>query len=150
MALAGDLALDARMTSRPSLLANRRALQIAVGIGGLVPVGAGLAGVLIGPAMVQHGLVDAPAMDSHFRYLSGLLLGIGLAYWSLIPRIERRGGAFRLLTVIVFAGGLGRAIGVGLHGALPLPMLFGLCMELGVTPFLCFWQWRVSRHAAPV
>jgi len=154
MAPAAELGLDAGMTPHPrlpaiGLLANRRALQITVAIGGLVPVAAGLAGVLLGPAMVQHGFAGAPALDSHFRYLSGLLLGIGLAYWSLIPGIERRGGAFRLLTAIVFAGGLGRAIGVGLHGAPPLPMLFGLCMELAVTPALCVWQWRLSRHPPP-
>jgi hypothetical protein len=149
MAQAAELGLDAGMTPRPTLLANRRALQIAVAIGGLVPVSAGLAGVLLGPAMAQHGFAGAPALDSHFRYLSGLLLGIGLAYWSLIPGIARRGGAFRLLTALVFAGGLGRAIGIEAHGAPPLPMLFGLCMELAVTPALCFWQWRVSRHTPP-
>ena len=138
------------MTLRTPLLANRRALQIAVGIAGLVPVGAGLAGVLLGPAMAQQGvtgLADAISLDSHFRYLSGLLLGIGLVFWGLIPGIERRGAAFRMLTAIVFVGGLGRAFGINLHGAPGLPMLFGLCMELVVTPALCFWQWRVSKKA---
>jgi hypothetical protein len=149
VAPAADPVLDAGMPSRTSLFANRRALQIAIGIGGLVPVAAGLAGVLMGPAMVQHGLVDAPALDSHFRYLSGLLLGIGLVFWSLIPGIERRGATFRILTAIVFIGGLGRAFGIAQQGAPALPMLFGLCMELGVTPLLCFWQWRVSRNALP-
>jgi hypothetical protein len=148
MAPAGDLGLDGGMTSYRSLLAERRALQIAVAIGGLVPVAAGLAGVLIGPALVQRGLADMAMLDSHFRYLSGLLLGIGLAYWGLIPSIERRGRAFRLLTAIVFAGGLGRLAGVELHGLPPLPMLFGLGMELLVTPLLCVWQWRVSRQVA--
>lgn len=149
MARSGDLALDGKMTSHLNLRTHVRALQIAVGVAGLVPVVAGLAGVLMGPEVVQRGLADATALDSHFRYLSGLLLGIGLAYWGLIPGIERRGGAFRLLTAIVVVGGLGRAIGIELAGAPPLPMLLALCMELGVTPMLCFWQWLVSRQATP-
>ena len=51
----------------------RRALQIAVAIGSLVPVSAGLTGVLLGPDMIgQHiGVID---LDSHYRYLSGTAL----------------------------------------------------------------------------
>ena len=33
-----------------------RALQIAVAIGGLIPVAAGLAGVLLGPRMAEAGV----------------------------------------------------------------------------------------------
>ncbi|MCQ8279072.1 DUF4345 domain-containing protein [Acetobacteraceae bacterium KSS8] len=130
-------------------MSSRRALQIAVAVLGLVPVGAGLAGAWLGPAMVGvAGAASTPSLDSHMRYLSGLLLGIGLAFWSLIPRIEARGGAFRLLTAIVFVGGLARLSEVFREGLPPLPMLFGLGMELLVTPLLCFWQARVARLGA--
>jgi hypothetical protein len=122
-------------------------LQLAVAIGGLVPVAAGLAGVLLGPRMAG-GIASQMALpvplDSHFRYLSGLLFGIGLAFWSLIPRIAERGAAFRLLTFLVVVGGLGRLLGLLLGPVPPRPMLFGLAMELGVTPLLCLWQARVA------
>ncbi len=114
---------------------------------GLVPVGAGLAGVLQGIGMT--GVLDTPAapgLDSHVRYLSGLLLGIGIACWSTVPSIERMGARFRLLTAIVVSGGLGRLLGILEHGWPPPPMLFGLAMELFATPLLCVWQWRVQRR----
>lgn len=120
-----------------------RPLQLAVAIAGLVPVGAGLAGMLCGTAML--GDPDAAvSTDSHFRYLSGLLLGIGLAFWRLVPHIATRGPEFRLLTALVVIGGTGRLLGLVLAGTPSPPMLFGLGMELVVTPLLCLWQARVA------
>jgi|SRR5271157_1291042 len=121
----------------------KRALQIAVAAGGLVPVSAGLAGIILGASLTGESNAAAD-LDSHFRYLSGLLLGIGLAFWSTIPGIERNGPTFLLLTAIVFLGGLARLYGVLLQGLPGYPMIFGLLMELVVTPLLCLWQWRLA------
>ncbi len=126
---------------------SRRALQIAIALAGCVPVGAGLAGVLTGAAMADLPAAPYP-LDLHFRYLSGLLLGIGLAFWSMIPHIERYGQAVRLLTAIVFIGGLGRLLGDVLHGFPKGPMTWALGMELVVTPLICLWQARVARATA--
>ena len=121
----------------------KRALQIAVAVGGIVPVSAGLAGIILGASLAgeSHAAAD---LDSHFRYLSGLLLGIGLAFWSTIPGIERNGRIFRLLTAIVFIGGLARLYGVLIEGLPGYPMIGGLGMELVVTPLLCLWQARLA------
>ncbi len=123
-----------------------RALQIAVAIGGIVPVFAGLAGIILGPSLTGESTPPAD-LDSHFRYLSGLLLGIGLAFWSTIPGIERNGKVFRLLTAIVFLGGLARLYGVFTEGLPGFSMIAGLGMELAVTPFLCLWQARLAPNA---
>lgn len=113
-----------------------------------MPVGAGLAGVVDPAAMLDAGSPPGADGDSHWRYLSGLLLAIGLAFWSTIPRIERRGRRFRLLTAIVVLGGLARLFGM-LAGPLPSLAMFGaLAMELAVTPGLAFWQWRLERRGA--
>jgi hypothetical protein len=123
---------------------ERRLLQLVVVLAGFVPVLAGGAGVLLGAAMVNDAGANLSA-DSHFRYLSGLLLAIGLAFWWMVPRIERHTASVRLLTVLVFVGGLGRLLGLVMHGIPGPPMLGGLVMELVVTPAICLWQGRVGR-----
>jgi hypothetical protein len=124
---------------------ERRLLQISVAIAGLVPVAGGIAGVLGGPAAIgepAHG-----AFDSHFRYLSGLLAAIGVAYWTAIPEIETEGAKFALLTLIVVAGGFSRALGMLIAGPPGGAMSAALVMELVVTPLLYLWQARVQRLA---
>jgi hypothetical protein len=111
-------------------------LRLAVLLGGCVPVGAGMAGAWMGLAMLGDTAADTAA-DSHFRYLSGLLLSIGLGFWSCIPALPRRGARMRLLTAIVALGGLARLCGAVRQGWPDAPMLFGLVMELLVTPLLC-------------
>ncbi len=128
------------------MLLSKRVLQCVVAIGGFVPVGAGLAGIIMGPGIVP-GMETIPVpLDSHFRYLSGLLLGIGLAYWTMIPAIEMRGNVFRLLTAIVFIGGLARLWSLVTVGVPDGPMLFGLGMELVITPMIALWQYAVERQ----
>jgi hypothetical protein len=130
-------------------LNSRRALQAAVALGSLVPILAGGAGVLLGPALVApfEGAAT-PDLDSHFRYLSGLLLAIGLAYASAVPGIERRGARFRLLGGLVVLGGLARLGSVIAVGAPSPVMVAALVMELIVTPLLTLWQHRVARAGA--
>jgi hypothetical protein len=113
---------------------ERRLLQAGFAVAGIVPVTAGLWGAL--------GRWNP---DSHARYLSGLLLGIGLIFWGSIPTIERRGVAVRALALVVVVGGLARLAGApqtgfGLSTSLPL------IMELGVTPLLALWRERVERR----
>jgi len=115
---------------------------VAVALAGLVPVGAGALG-----AVDRLGL----HAGSHGRYLSGLLLGIGLAFWASIPTIERRGAAFRTLAFVVAVGGLARLAGTAETGW-PPSVVLPLVMELGVTPLLALWRERVQRrlgHTGP-
>ncbi len=125
---------------------ERLLLQAAVALACLVPISAGAAGVLLGPAMVEAG-TGPIAGDSHYRYLSGLLLAIGVAFATTIPRIETRAARFRLLAAIVVVGGLARLLSLIVRGYPSKAMLFGLVMELGVTPALALWQARVARRA---
>lgn len=124
---------------------ERRLLQAAVLLGSLVPLGAGTFGILAGAAMTGEG-ASGVDLDSHVRYLSGLLLAIGMAFVASVPQIERHAARFRLLTAIVFIGGLARLYGVAVMGAPDAAMLFGLVMELLVTPALCLWQNRLARR----
>jgi hypothetical protein len=122
---------------------ERRLLQVAVAAAGLVPVTAGALGALR-PEMLLGGPAHSLA---HGAYLSGLLLGLGLAFWSLIPAIENRSHAFGLLTGLVVLGGLARALAAFRLSAWSLPVTLPLAMELGVTPALWLWQRRVARKS---
>jgi hypothetical protein len=127
---------------------ERRTLQVLVALASCVPVGAGLAGALLGPSLVPDEPFG-PSTDSHYRYLSGLLLGIGLSFWAAVPQIERRTIVLPALASIVVLGGLARLAGLFLAEAPPnLPMRLALVMELLVTPALAGWQWRLSRRTA--
>lgn len=123
---------------------EKRLLQTAIGLFALIPIGAGLAGAALGPQLAD-GTAASISLDSHFRYLSGLLLGIGLAFCSTIPSIEAHAARFRLLTLIVFIGGLARLWSLADAGVPSMPMLGGLTMELIITPILCLWQVRVAN-----
>jgi hypothetical protein len=70
------------------------------------------------------------AADSHYRYLSGLLLGIGILFWTTVPRVERSTVRFRLLATIVIIGGLGRLFGVLFNGNADGWSLFALGWSL--------------------
>lgn len=119
---------------------ERRLLQLVVLVGALVPIGGGAWGALGGLG------VGSPATQSHERYLSGLLLGIGLAFWTCIASIERRGPAVRMLSCIVVLGGLARLLG-GLQTGFGPSIILPLVMELGVTPLILLWRERVERRA---
>ena len=113
---------------------GKQALQVAIAVVGLVPVLGGGWGVI-------HGVDGASAWHvDHVRYLSGLLMAIGFGFWSTISDIEHKTGRFRLLTALVFAGGLSRLLGVLMGDVLSFAVLGALAMELGVTPLLCLWQ----------
>ena len=129
---------------------ERRLLQLAVGLACIVPLSAGAAGVLQGTAMVGGGSQVASAdLGSHFRYLSGLLLGLGIAFAAAIPTIERRAELFALLSFIVIVGGLARLAALLLLGVPGTAHVLALGMELVVVPLLFFWQRRVARRYRP-
>ncbi len=123
---------------------EKRLLQLAILIGGFVPVSAGIEGALLGTRFL--GDYPGRGADSHFRYMSGLLLGIGLIMWGCIPTIERRTTIVRTITLIVVLGGLARLYGWITVGD-PGKIRWALGMELVVTPVLCLWQARIARKA---
>ena len=132
---------------------ERRLLQVSVALLALVPILAGLAGVLHGLALFDAHAALSRDGDSHVHYLSGLLLAIGLGFWSTVPHIETQGPRFRLLTALVLVGGLARLYAAALAGLPAAGMAGGLVMELAVVPMMALWRERLermSRRAAEV
>lgn len=112
----------------------RLGLQACVALGATWAVGAGAWGVVDSIGSSSAGLV------SQGRYLSGLLLAIGLGYWTTIPDIEHKTARFRLLTGLVAIGGLSRLLGLAMGDGISLATAGPLVLELGVAPLLCLWQ----------
>jgi len=128
---------------------ERRLLQIATGLACLVSLGMGGLSIARGPDVLQGISAPVPVdLDSHYRYLSGLLLGIGLAFIASIPTIERRAELFRTLGFLIVIGGMGRLLSLIFTGMPSAGHLFGLVMELGVTPLIVAWQARLARRFA--
>ena len=122
-------------------------LQLTVALACLVPLGAGAAGVVDGPAIVAGGMLGGlPDLDSHLRNLSGLLLGIGTGFAAAIPTIERRSQLFMALCGAVVVGGLARLGALLVQGPPNLPHVLALGMELVVVPLLFAWQKKALRY----
>jgi uncharacterized protein DUF4345 len=124
---------------------ERIALQWTVALAAMVPIGAGAGGAFEGARFL--GLEGPVGADSHVRYLSGLLLGIGLIFVASVYRIERHTERFRILGAIVVLGGMVRLLAALNDGSPSRVTVFSLVMELGVTPLICAWQARVAASA---
>lgn len=129
-----------------NFLSSKRCLQATVAVLGIVPVSAGAAGVLLGPAAFSDAGGWPVDLDSHFRYVSGIFLALGLTFYATIPSIERKTALFRLAAALVVAGGLARLLALLVNGVPSAPHVAGLVLELVVVPALVLWQGRVARQ----
>lgn len=123
---------------------GKRALQFVVGVLAATPVSVGLAGIVLGPSFLGLKGSWPTDLDSHFRFLSGVFLVIGICWYTCIPDIGAATGRFRLLAAMTFAGGLARLSSLAMAGSPSVGHLAGLCVELVVVPLLVVWQARVA------
>jgi len=128
------------------LIFEKHLLQVVVAVLATTPVLTGLAGAILGPDFLGLDPPWPADLDSHFRFLSGILLAIGLLWWSCVPGIEGKTGRFRLLAALTFAGGLARLLSLVIAGAPSTGHLLGLGVELLLVPPLTWWQARVARR----
>jgi hypothetical protein len=124
---------------------EKRILQTVVALACLVPLIAGATGILRGVSWFDQRLPDVD-LDSHFRYMSGIFLGVGIAFASCVPAIETKGARLRMLVGFVVLGGLARLLSLAEVGVPGLGHQFGLVMELCVTPLLALWQAGFARR----
>ena len=128
---------------------SRRPLQVTMGLLGVIPVVTGgltMMG-LADPIYAAAGLPANALLDSNLRFLGGLWLVAGLAMFWLIPRIERETALFRVLWLMVFAGGVGRLLSMLFVGLPPWPFISFTLLEIVGAPCFIAWQARLSRSA---
>jgi hypothetical protein len=125
---------------------ERRLLQATVAIACTVSLSMGGLSVIRSADVLRGMNPPFPVdLDSHYRYLSGLLLGIGLVFLLSVPKIETKRTVFRTLGAIIVVGGLARLWSLIDAGVPGRGHQFGLLMELVVTPLIIMWQGRVAK-----
>ena|SRR5690349_10202146 len=116
---------------------ERRLLQIAVALVGALHVLGGFQGLIAGLGSNSYA-------DSHYRYLSGILLGVGAAFWVTIPDIQDKGELFRVMTLVVAVGGVAR-LGAALAQGGDQGVWAAIVVEVVIVPALCLWRERIER-----
>lgn len=124
---------------------ERKLLQAAVAVAGFAGVMLGLTGVLFGTLYAD--LSGDVVLDSYVRFGKGVLLAVGLIYWSCIPRIEQRGDRIALVTFILLFGTLSRLLSAVGHGVPTLGIVANLIAGLILVPLLWLWQRHVAMRA---
>lgn len=125
---------------------EKRLLQIVVALACLAPLSVGGASILNGPSFLGHPPIIPTDLDSHFRYISGIFFGVGIAFATCIPNVEAKGPRFRLLGALVVCGGLARVVSLLSVGPPSKGHIFGFAMELGTVPLLMLWQASFARR----
>jgi hypothetical protein len=126
---------------------SKRPLQILTAILGAVPVLTGIVGLfgLADPIYAGAGIPANALLDSNLRFLSGVWLGLGLAVWWLVPRIETQTVLFRALWAMIFIGGIGRLLSMLFLGMPPVPFIAFTALEIVGAPLFVLWQARLAK-----
>lgn len=128
---------------------SRRALQWTTAALAPIPLATGVLTImgLDDPIYAAAGLPRDVLLDSNLRFFGGLWLMLGLVLIWLVPRIERETALFRVLWLMVFAGGVGRLLSMLATGLPPWPFIGFTLLEILGAPLFILWQFRVAAAA---
>lgn len=127
----------------------KRGLQAVVAAYGLLAVVTGLMAVVGGPAGMLDGQATTNTVDSEVRFMAVCWIAFGVALWWLVPRVATATAAFRAMLVVMFAGGVARAVSWLATGR-PVPVIaIGTVVSLVLPVLLAIWQARVAAATAP-
>lgn len=124
----------------------RRGLQITMAILSLIPFGFGLTNLVLGAARYMPADQVTAPIDSQFRFESAVYVSVAMLIWWIIPRVEQMTVPFRIVTLGLFVGGLGRVLSFSQYGEPLPPMVAGMYLELAL-PLLIIWQHFVAKQA---
>jgi Domain of unknown function (DUF4345) len=129
-------------------IVGRRVLQVVLAVLATVAVASGLAGMLLGPAVLPGAHAVDATVDSEYRFVNAFWFGAGVLVWWAVPRVERATVVLRLTLGAAFLGGLARLLAAAASGW-PHPVFLGvLAVELIVVPCVLLWQSRVAKAAS--
>lgn len=126
---------------------SRRALQVTLALLALIPMGTGLMDVLGGVHALPTPQVSTPTLESNYRFLATIWVGVGLVILWVIPRVETRLLPFRAICAISVAGGLVRLLSMAVVGVPHQIFVWACASELVAPPLMALWQTRVAQSA---
>jgi hypothetical protein len=123
----------------------KRGLQLTLAILSIIPMIVGTIGIVRGTSRWLPANLITPEFDSHYRYIAGYYISLGILTLWMIPKIEKHRSLFRILCGSIFLGGIGRVVSILQVGA-PGPMaIFFTAFEL-CFPLFLFWQAKLSHQ----
>jgi hypothetical protein len=122
----------------------KRGLQIALAVLSFIPLTFGALGLVYGVGRFIPTDANVAPLDSQYRFLSAVYVGLGLLIWRVIPSIEKHGWIISTIVAAIFLGGLSRLYSAHLFGVAPPAMIAATALELG-SPLLILWQRAVAR-----
>jgi len=125
---------------------ERRLLQIALAIVGLVAILFGVTGVFFGTSL--SGVTLGVTMEGYVRFIKGVLIAAGLIYWSAIPRLEVHSERIGVVSFLLVFGAAGRLLAVIGHGFPTVGLMISLIGELIVVPLIWLWLRSYVRRSA--
>jgi hypothetical protein len=141
------------MNERKIYMISKRIFQVTLAIFGLIAAITGFMGILSGitpdfgdfyRVSVSSAVEGNIILDSNMRYFSGLWLGIGLTLFWMIPAPEQQRTVFRLVSGMIFIGGLGRLISMVVFGV-PSPVFVTFALLELFFPLLILWQNKIPQ-----
>ncbi len=124
---------------------ERRLLQIALAIVGLVAILFGVTGVFFGTSL--SGVTLGVTMEGYVRFIKGVLIAAGLIYWSAIPRVEVHSERIGVVSFLLVFGAAGRLLAVASHGFPTVGLMVSLIGELVVVPLIWLWLRSYVRRS---
>lgn len=129
-----------RGTRSPEAL-RRTLLLLAI-----VPIVTGTMTVLGGSNIVPEGGSPSASVESELRFFAVWWIGAGLVLAWIAGDVLQRGRELRVLCVLLFLGGIARALAL-LDAGSPAPLFVVLMVvELVLPVVLVLWQKRVARN----
>ena len=121
------------------------ALQVVLAVLGLLPLAFGTLGLWLGVGLYIPAEAATPQLDSQFRFVSALDIGLAAIAWWFVAHIESHGRFFRLVCWVVFLGGVGRVAAWFSTGSPGPAFAIVTAIEL-LVPVLIPWQSYVQSH----
>jgi len=125
---------------------SRKILQYMIAVLALAPLLSGIAGLagIYNPIFLEN-LPENLILDSNLRFLNGMSIAVALAFYFLIPVIEKETFACRIICFAIFAGGIGRLISIFALGNPPAFILTFLVIELSCPLLIIYWQKHIAN-----